>query len=345
MELSCPIPITDYENINIAHGGGGTLSRNLIKKMFAGHYNNPLLNTLRDSAVFPAGGTRLAFTTDSFVVSPLFFRGGNIGDLAVNGTVNDLAMSGASPKFISVAMIIEEGFPMSDLWVIVQSIRRAAEEAGVQIVTGDTKVVEKGKGDKIFINTSGIGIIKEGREIDPAKCGIGDKIILSGTIGDHGTAILMEREGMKFDSGIESDTAPLNGLVEEMFSVSENIFVLRDPTRGGVSSALNEIAEDCGKEIMIYEERIPVSSHVNAACGILGLDPLYIANEGKLIAVVKNEDAGRMLSKMRVHPLGKDSAIIGEITGEKIPRVIMQTSIGTKRIIDMISGEQLPRIC
>jgi hydrogenase expression/formation protein HypE len=317
----------------------------LIQKMFISQFDNELLNVQHDGAVFEMNGLKYAFTTDSYVVQPIFFPGGDIGELAVYGTVNDLSMCGAKPLFISVGLIIEEGFPMEDLWHVVQSMKRAAEKAKVKIVTGDTKVVDRGKGDKIFINTSGIGVIDAGVNISPKNCKAGDVIIINGRIADHGIAIMSAREGLEFESDIVSDTAPLNDLVEKMLSASKNIHVLRDPTRGGLASTLNEIAKDSNLGIKIDETKISVSEAVKSACEILGLDPLYVANEGKLVAFVAKEDAEKVLQVMKLHPLGKDSAIIGEVIEEPHKRVLMKTSIGSTRIVDMISGEQLPRIC
>ena len=343
--FSCPIPISEYPNVTLAHGGGGTLSQKLIQKMFLPQFDNPLLNLQHDGAIFEAGKSKLAFSTDTYVVNPIFFPGGNIGELAVNGTVNDLAMCGATPKYLSVGFIIEEGFSMEELWQIILAMKKAAEFAKVQIVTGDTKVVDKGKGDKIFINTSGVGIINVGRNISPLNCKHGDKIILSGKIAQHGMAIMSAREGLEFESEIKSDTAALNKLVDNIFEVSENIHVLRDPTRGGISSSLNEIAQSSNFGMQINETEIPIDEQVKAACEILGLDPLYIANEGKLIAIVDNSDAEKILEKMRQSEFGKDAVIIGEITEENPGKVIMKTSIGSNRVVDMLSGEQLPRIC
>lgn len=342
---SCPIPISDYEKVTLAHGGGGTLSQKLIQKMFLPQFDNPLLNLQHDGAIFEVNGNKLAFSTDSYVVKPIFFPGGNIGELAVNGTVNDLAMCGANPLYISAGFIIEEGFSMEELWQIILSMKKAAEKAGVQIVTGDTKVVDKGKGDKIFINTSGVGVINENRNISPLNCKGGDKIILSGKIAQHGIAIMSAREGLEFDSEVKSDTAALNKLVDEMFNSSQNIHVLRDPTRGGISSALNEIAQSSNFGMMIYEKDIPIDEQVRAACEILGLDPLYIANEGKLLAIVDPADADKVLAVMKNNKLGLDASIIGEVNEQNYGKVIMKTTIGSKRVVDMLSGEQLPRIC
>jgi hydrogenase expression/formation protein HypE len=343
--LSCPIPITEYKNVLIAHGGGGKLSHQMIQKMFLSQFSNDLLDPLHDGAIFSVNGTRLAFSTDSYVVNPVFFPGGDIGELAVNGTVNDLAMCGARPLYLSVAFIIEEGLLMNDLWRVVLSMREAAKEAGVMLITGDTKVVDKGKGDKIFINTSGIGIVNPGIDIAPGNARPGDKIILNGPIAAHGMAIMSVREGLEFDTRIESDTAPLNGLVDAALKTSHEIHVLRDPTRGGVASALNEIASSARIGIRLEEMSLPISEEVRGACEILGLDPLYVANEGKLLAFVPASAAERVLSAMRLHPRGKESVIIGEVVAEHPGVVVMKSRIGGSRVVDMMSGEQLPRIC
>jgi hydrogenase expression/formation protein HypE len=343
---ACPIPFTDYASVLMAHGGGGRLSQQLIQKMFVPQFDNPLLAPLHDGAVFSAGGTRFAFSTDSYVISPIFFPGGDIGELAVNGTVNDLAMCGARPLYLSSAFIIEEGLPMDDLWKIVLSMQAAARRAGVQIVTGDTKVVDKGKGDGIFINTSGIGIIEGDTDVSPRFARPGDKIIVNGPIASHGIAIMSLREGLEFDTRITSDTAPLNGLAQEILrQAGKDVHVLRDPTRGGVASVLNEIAESSGAGIALVEEAIPVSDEVRGACEILGLDPLYVANEGKMLAFVSAGAADRVLRAMRAHPLGKDSALIGEVVADHPGMVVMESTIGGTRVVDMLSGEQLPRIC
>jgi hydrogenase expression/formation protein HypE len=343
--FTCPLPLMEYKNVLLAHGGGGKLSHQMIQKMFISQFKNDLLDPLHDGAMFTLGGTRCAFSTDSYVINPIFFPGGDIGTLAVNGTVNDLAMCGARPLYFSSAFIIEEGLPMEDLWRVVLSMKQAAEAAGVQLVTGDTKVVDRGKGDKLFINTSGIGIIPDGVKISPQRAKPGDKIFLSGSIAEHGIAIMSVREGLEFETQIESDCAPLNGLVETMLATSKEIHVLRDPTRGGVASALNEIAESAQVGISIREEHIPVSEEVRGACEILGFDPLYVANEGKLIAFVSAEAADNVLKVMRAHPLGKNAILIGEVVANHPGTVIMKTRIGGSRVVDMLSGEQLPRIC
>ncbi|MHB9014081.1 MAG: hydrogenase expression/formation protein HypE [Ignavibacteriaceae bacterium] len=343
--LACPIPKNDYDKILLAHGGGGILSNQLIQKIFFSQFDNELLNVQHDSAMFNINGVRLAFTTDSYVVQPIFFPGGNIGDLAVNGTVNDLAVSGAKPLYISAGFIIEEGFEIEELWRIVLSMKQAAEKAGVKIVTGDTKVVNKGKGDKIFINTSGIGTIETGIDISPINVQPGDVIILNGKIAEHGIAILSAREGLEFETTIKSDTAALNDLIDRILKTSKKINVMRDPTRGGLASALNEIANKGNVGIAIEEDKILISEEVKGACEILGLDPLYIANEGKVLVFVPKEDAEKVLDAMKSHPLGKESSIIGSVTAENKSLVTMKTMIGSSRIVDMISGEQLPRIC
>jgi hydrogenase expression/formation protein HypE len=343
--LACPIPISDYPQVLLAHGGGGKLSQQIIQKMVVPQFKNELLEPLHDGAVFTLNGTRIAFSTDSYVVNPIFFPGGDIGELAVNGTVNDLAMCGARPMYLSVAFIIEEGFAMDDLWRVIVSMQSAAVKAGVQLVTGDTKVVDRGKGDKIFINTSGVGIVGEGVQIGSQNARVGDVIIVSGPIAVHGIAIMSVREGLEFESQIKSDTAALNHLVQSMLVASKQIHVLRDPTRGGVASSLNEIAESSRVGIKIDEGTIPITEPVRGACEILGLDPLYVANEGKLLAFVSPEDAHVVLSAMKKDPLGKESAIIGEVVAEHKGTVVMKTSIGGSRVVDMLSGEQLPRIC
>ena len=332
------------DRILLTHGSGGSLARELVEKSFLKVLNNPLLARLDDSAVFDFSGT-LAFTTDSHVVSPIFFPGGDIGRLAVCGTVNDLAMSGASPLYLSLALIIEEGLTMSDLDRVVASIQRAAEEAGVKIITGDTKVVSRGSADGLFINTAGIGVVPEGVNISGSNAKSGDKVILSGNIGDHSIAVLSKREGLSFATTLESDCAPLGSLVAEMIAVSSSIRCLRDPTRGGLAATLNEIAGQSAVGIRIEEEKIPVREEVLGACEMLGLDPLYLANEGKLVAVVPERDAAVVLKAMRANCYGKEAAIVGEVLSENPGRVVMKTGLGTSRIIDMLVGDPLPRIC
>ena len=332
------------DKILLAHGSGGKLAHELVEKNFLKALANPLLAKLDDSAVFDLSG-RLAFTTDSYVVNPIFFPGGDIGKLAVCGTVNDLAMSGAKPLYLSLSFIIEEGFQQSELNQIVDSIQKAAQEAGVKIVTGDTKVVHHGSADKLFINTGGVGIISEGVSISGSNAKPGDKVILSGTIGDHGIAVLSQREGLRFSTQLESDCAPLNGLVTEMLRVSPNIHCLRDPTRGGLATTLNELAKQSKVSIRIEEEKLPVREEVLGACEMLGFDPLYVANEGKLVAIVPAEDADNVLKAMRENHYGKDAAIIGEVRAKYPGRVVMRTCLGASRIVDMLVGDLLPRIC
>lgn len=332
------------DKILLAHGSGGKLAHELVEKSFVKALVNPFLAKLDDSAVFNLSG-KLAFTTDSYVVSPIFFPGGDIGKLAVCGTVNDLAMSGARPLYLSLAFIIEEGLSQAELNKIVDSTQRAAQEAGVQIVTGDTKVVHRGSADKLFINTAGVGVIPEGVDISGSKARPGDKVILSGTIGDHGIAVLSQREGLSFSTRLESDCVPLNSLVAAMLTASPNIHCLRDPTRGGLATSLNELAKQSKVGIRIEEEKIPLREEVLAACEMLGFDPLYVANEGKLAAIVPAENADKVLEAMQGNQYGKDAAIIGEVRAEHPGRVVMKTCLGASRIIDMLVGDLLPRIC
>ena len=343
--LVCPAPLPAKDTIVLGHGSGGRLSAELIRDVFLPAFRNPILDRLDDQAVVDLNGTRLAFTTDSFVVKPLFFPGGDIGSLAVHGTVNDLAMGGAKPVFLSAAFILEEGLSVAMLRRVVQSMHAAARAAGVSIVTGDTKVVEKGCGDELFINTTGIGVVPEGVSLCANAARPGDKVLLSGSIGDHGIAILAQREGLEFESRIESDSAALHTLVADMLNVSRSIRCMRDPTRGGVSSTLNEIAAQSRVGIELIESEIPVREEVRGACEMLGLDPLYVANEGKLIAIVDAAVADEMLAAMRKHPLGRDAHIIGTLTDSHPGLVTMRTSLGTSRIVDMLAGDQLPRIC
>jgi len=332
------------DKILLAHGSGGKLAHELVEKSFVKALANPLLAKLDDSAVFDFSG-RLAFTTDSYVVSPIFFPGGDIGKLAVCGTVNDLAMSGAKPLYLSLSFIIEEGLLQSELNQIVDSVQQAAREAKVEIITGDTKVVHRGSADKLFINTAGVGIIAEGVDISGDKARPGDRVILSGTIGDHGIAVISQREGLSFSTKLESDCAPLGGLVAEMVNASPNIHCLRDPTRGGLATSLNELAKQSRVSIRIEEERIPVREEVVAACEMLGFDPLYVANEGKLVAIVSAADADKVLKVMQRNRYGKDAAIIGGVGAEHPGRVVMKTFLGASRIVDMLVGDLLPRIC
>lgn len=345
LKLSCPIPKNDYDKILMAHGGGGTFSKKLMEELIYPLFQNDILCQKHDSGVFELDKLKLAFTTDSFVVNPIFFPGGDIGKLAVNGTVNDLLVAGAKPLFISLSFIIEEGFSIEDFWNILISIKSASEKANVKIITGDTKVVGKGSCDKIFINTSGIGIINKEVDIKPSKCKVGDKIIINGNIGEHGIAILSARNNFELETKIESDTVALNSLVEKILNTSKKIHMMRDLTRGGLSSCLNEIAQSANVSIMIYEDKIPIKEEVKSICELLGLDPLHIANEGKIIVIVESEDADLVLEAMHSDPLGKDAAIIGEVINDESNLVYMKTIIETIRIVDMISGEQLPRIC
>ena len=330
--------------ILLSHGSGGKLAHELIEKGFLPQLSNPLLNKLDDSAVFDLSG-RLAFTTDSYVVNPIFFPGGDIGRLAVCGTVNDLSMTGAVPLYLSLALIIEEGLPHEDLMRVIRSVQQAAAEAGVQIVTGDTKVVNRGSADRLFINTAGVGIVPRGLEISGSKAQPGDRVIISGTLGDHGIAVLSQREGLSFSTELKSDCAPLNRLVAEMVEVSSRIHCLRDPTRGGLATTLNELAAQSKVGIRIEEERLPVREAVSAACEMLGLDPLYVANEGKLVAIVAPEDAEAILDRMHRNLYGSDAAIIGEVRQQNPGRVMMKTRLGASRIVDMLVGDPLPRIC
>jgi len=336
---------SSLEKILLAHGSGGELSHELVTSLFVKAFRNPILDPLDDGAVLRIGGKRWAFTTDSYVVTPIFFPGGDIGKLAICGTINDLSMSGAKPLYLSAGFIIEEGFSLSDLQAIVASMQETASAAGVKIVTGDTKVVNRGGADGIFINTAGIGAIPEGVNISGRNARPGDRVLLSGTIGDHGVAILSLREGLQFFTTLESDCAPLNQLVVEMLEVSKDIHCLRDPTRGGLSSTLNELARQSGVGIWVEENRIPIKEQVQGACELLGLDPLILANEGKLVAIVAEEAAEMVLQRMQAHPFGREAAIIGEVREEPIEKVVLRTRLGLTRIMDMVVGEPLPRIC
>jgi hydrogenase expression/formation protein HypE len=344
--MSCPIPISDYPHVLLAHGGGGRLTQMLIERMYLPAFSNPNLDTLHDGAILDVNGARLAFTTDSFVIQPLFFPGGDIGSLAVHGTVNDLAMCGARPLALSAGLILEEGLPMEDLWRVVQSMQAAAQAVGVPIVTGDTKVVDRGKGDGVFINTAGIGLIPPGIQVAPQRARPGDLVLISGAIAVHGIAIMSVREGLTFETALESDSAPLHDLVSRILDVAGgDVHVLRDPTRGGVASALNEIAGSARVGIQLDEASLPLAEEVRGACEILGLDPLYVANEGKCLAIVAPDVAEAVLAAMREHPLGREAAVIGRVVGEHSGRVTMRSRIGGTRVVDMLSGEQLPRIC
>jgi hydrogenase expression/formation protein HypE len=349
---TCPAPWSRYDRILLGHGSGGQLSADLVRRLFVPGFGNEVLAALEDQATVSldgrhngARGPRLAFTTDAFVVRPLFFPGGDIGRLAVHGTVNDLAVGGARPLFLSAAFILEEGLPLEDLRRIVASMRQACDEAGVALVTGDTKVVDRGKGDGVFITTSGIGLVPEGRSLSIRAARPGDRILVSGTLGDHGIAIMSVREGLEFETVLESDTAPLTDLARVMLEVCPDIRCMRDPTRGGLSSALNELAAASGVGVVLTEAAIPLRAEVRAACEMLGLDPLYVANEGKLIAVVPPVDADRVLAAMRGHPLGRDAAVVGAVVDDHPGMVVMKSLVGGERVVTMLAGEQLPRIC
>jgi len=328
----------------MAHGSGGKLAHELIEKTLLNALANPLLSRLDDSAVFDFNGT-MAFTTDSYVVNPIFFPGGDIGRLAVCGTVNDLAMAGAKPLYLSLAFIIEEGLLKEDLIRVLRSVQETAKEAGVRIVTGDTKVVNRGTADKLFVNTAGVGVVPPGVKVSGSNARTGDKVILNGSIGDHGIAVMSQREGLSFSTTLRSDCAPLNTMVAAMLEAKPGIHAMRDPTRGGLATTLNEVAEQSRVGIRMEEEAIPVREEVRGACEMLGLDPLYVANEGKLVAIVALEDANAVLAAMRQDQYGKDAAIIGEVCQEHPGRVVMKTRLGASRIVDMLVGDPLPRIC
>ncbi len=345
LSASCPVPIGEHQQIVLGHGSGGKLTQRLLENIVLPAFSNPLLDSSHDGAVFSVQGAKLAFSTDSFVVQPLFFPGGDIGQLAVHGTVNDLAMCGARPLYLSAAFVLEEGLPLEQFQRLVRSMRGAADAAGVSLVTGDTKVVDRGKGDGIFINTAGIGLIEPGINIYPKRAQPGDCIIVNGPIAVHGIAIMSVREGLEFESQITSDTAPLSGLVQTMLGASKDIHVLRDPTRGGLTSAVTEIAEQAAVGIELDEAAIPISEDVKAACEMLGFDPLYVANEGKLLAFVPPAECEYVLAAMRQHPLGKEAAVIGQVVKAHPGMVILNTRIGGTRVVDRLSGEQLPRIC
>ncbi|MFQ5638189.1 MAG: hydrogenase expression/formation protein HypE [bacterium] len=342
----CPLPITDHETVQLSHGSGGKMMNQLIDRLFLWAFDNDELGKLDDQAVLEVHGQRLAFSTDSYVIDPIFFPGGDIGELAVNGTVNDICMCGAQPLYLSVGFIIEEGFPLADLKRVVLSMRAAAARAGVAVVTGDTKVVNKGKGDKLFINTAGIGVVEHDYVISSQNLQPGDVLLVSGSIADHGMAVLSKREALAFEIPIESDTAALNGLVQEILQAGQGgIHAMRDPTRGGLAATLNEFAASSNVGIRIKEERIPVKPAVAGACEILGFDPLYVANEGKLVVAAAQDKAQAVLEAMRAHALGQEAAIIGDVVADKPGLVSLQTRIGGWRIADMLVGEQLPRIC
>jgi len=349
--FNCALPKGSYDRILLGHGGGGLLTADLIGRIFMPSYGNDVLRALEDQATVDIPGSngtsaaRIAITTDSYVIRPIFFPGGDIGSLAVHGTINDLAVGGAEPLYLTAAFILEEGLPLDDLERIVESMGQACRESGVTLVTGDTKVVDRGKGDGIFINTTGVGVVPEGRSLSIRSARPGDKIVVSGTIGDHGIAIMSVREGIEFETVLESDSAALTSLVRLMLETSPRIRAMRDPTRGGVSSALNELATASRVGVTLTERAIPIRREVRGACEMLGLDPLYVANEGKLIAVVPAEDADQLVAAMRSHPLGSNAAVIGDILADHPGMVTMKSVVGGERVVSMLSGEQLPRIC
>jgi len=345
MAWTCPAPLRDQPRVVMGHGGGGAMSAELVNHVFAPAFGGEVLAQLGDSAAVSLGGVRLAFSTDSFVVRPLFFPGGSIGDLAVNGTVNDLAMSGARAAYLSCGFILEEGVEMAVVARVAEALGAAARVAGVEVVTGDTKVVEAGHGDGIFINTAGIGLIPPGVDLRPQRVVPGDVVIVSGAIGVHGMAIMSVREGLEFGMELESDCAALGGLVETMLAVTPDLHVLRDPTRGGLAAALNEIASAAGVGVVIQERSVPVPPAVASACAVLGLDPMYVANEGKFVAFVPREHADAVLAAMRAHPLGADATVIGETVQAHPGMVVARTGLGGTRVVDLPIGEQLPRIC
>lgn len=341
----CPVPLRDSPVVVMGHGGGGAMSGELIEHLFLPAFGAAADAAMGDSAVVTVGATRLAFSTDSFVVKPMFFPGGSIGSLAVNGTVNDLAMSGATPLVLSTAFILEEGTPLAELGRVAQAVGEAARSAGVKLVTGDTKVVDSGSGDGVFINTAGIGVLADGVDIRPQRAAVGDVVIISGDIGVHGVAVLSCREGLSFGTTVESDCAPLNGLVAAMLATGADVHTLRDPTRGGVAASLNEIARASGVGIALVERDLPIPQDVRDACGLLGLDPLYVANEGKLLAIVAPGDADRVLAAMHSHPLGAGARVIGECVTDHPGMLAARTALGGTRVIALPIGEQLPRIC
>lgn len=343
--MACPVPLTDHDTVQLAHGAGGRLSADLIDRFVLPRFTNPDLDRLEDQAVLELPPGRLAFSTDTFVVDPIFFPGGDIGDLAVNGTVNDVAMGGADPLYLSVGFVLEEGLPLEDFHRILCSMEAASKRAGVRVVTGDTKVVDRGSCDRIFINTSGVGVVREGVALSAANLKAGDKVIVSGTVADHGMAVMTAREGLSFRTGIASDTAPLNGLAAALLDACPGLRTMRDPTRGGLATTLNEFARSSGVGIRIDDGAVPVRDDVRGACEVLGVDPLYVANEGKLAAVVPADEADAALAALHAHELGADAAVIAEVVDERPGMVTMITALGAERIVDMPVGEQLPRIC
>jgi hydrogenase expression/formation protein HypE len=346
----CPLPLSHHDQIVIGHGSGGRMTHDLIQVVFARYFDNPILARNNDAASLELDnskgpGINLAYSTDCHIVSPLFFPGGDIGRLAVCGTVNDVSMLGAEPRYLTAGFILEEGFPISDLEKICFSMRQAADEAGVMIVAGDTKVVEKGKADGVFITTSGVGVIPEGRKLGGELALPGDRILLSGTMGDHGIAVLAARGELGLETAIQSDVAPLNHLIQQVLLAAPHTHVLRDPTRGGVATTLNEIAFQSHVGILVDEASLPVRPEVLSACNLLGFDPLYVANEGKVIAIIPENEADNALTTMQAHPFGKDAALIGQVQPSPAEKVLMRTTIGATRILDMLSGSMLPRIC
>lgn len=345
IERTCPLPITDHETIQMAHGAGGRLSQELMQRIFLPHFSNAWLDQLDDQATLEVPAGRVAFTTDTYVVSPIFFPGGTIGELAVHGTVNDLAVGGALPSWLSAGFVLEEGLPLADLERVVQSMAEAAEKAGVSIVTGDTKVVGRGQCDKLFINTAGIGVVRPGAELSCRSLRPGDRLLLSGTVGDHGMAILTTREGLSFQSAIRSDSAALNRMIGALLDAGLPLRAMRDPTRGGVAATLNEFAAASAVGIEIDEAAVPVRDKVRGACELLGIDPLHVANEGKLVLALPADSAAAALEIMRSFPEGRDAVLLGEVVADHPGMVLMRTAFGTRRIIDLPLGEQLPRIC
>jgi hydrogenase expression/formation protein HypE len=342
---TCPVPLRDTPTVVMGHGGGGAMSGELVQHLFLPAYGSAGAAELGDSAVVPVPGERIAFSTDSYVVKPMFFPGGSIGELAVNGTVNDLAMSGATPLYLSVAFILEEGTPLSDVGRVATAVGKAAQEAGVRVITGDTKVVDNGSGDGVYLNTAGVGVVGDGVQIGPRRAAVGDAVLISGDIGVHGVAVLSVREGLEFSTTVASDTAPLHGLVAAMLATGADVHVLRDPTRGGVAASLNEIARTAGVGVDLVERDLPVPASVADACSLLGLDPLQVANEGKLLAFVPDSQADEVLSAMRGHAFGTGARRIGTCVSEHPGMVVARTALGGTRVVNMPIGEQLPRIC
>jgi hydrogenase expression/formation protein HypE len=342
---TCPLPLRDSPTVVMGHGGGGAMSAELVEHLFLPAFGNGTLAALGDSAVLDLAGARLAFSTDSFVVRPLFFPGGSIGDLAVNGTVNDLAMSGAAPLFLSAGFILEEGVEIAQVGAVADALGTAAGRAGVTVVAGDTKVVERGHGDGIYLTTAGIGLVPEGVDIRPDRARPGDRVIVSGDLGVHGVAVMSRREGLEFGTEIHSDCQPLHGLVDAMLAVTRDLHVLRDPTRGGLAASLNEIATASGVGVTLDERALPIPDVVADACSMLGLDPLQVANEGKLVAFVAPEDADAVLAAMRAHPAGRGAVLVGECVADHPAMVTARTGLGAERVVDLPVGEQLPRIC